>query len=492
MKKIPYIILAFVLIPLIFSSFSVSAVPEPAESIDTEKLDSAVISQMTKHGLPGVALAVIQDGEIVYQKGYGVDGNGGPMTAQTKVFIGSQSKSFTALGIAILAEQGKIEINAPVQNYIPWFKVADEQASGKITIDHLLHHTSGLSDAGYGVVLPVNTSPEDAVRSLAKANLTAPVGKEFQYFNMGYAVLSYLIELQSGQSYAEFTHENILSPLGMGSSTADPATAPDMPKGHTRLFGFSVPAKEKYPVYGVGEGWIVSNAVDMAKYVMEFQTNNSELVSDVMMKRILSPGIGSYGMGWFIYDSGTKIVHGGANQTFRTNVNIYPNRDRAFVLLTNQGYQIDHFVSSSQLTASVEAVVLGRTPPSIKQGWSVKWFGWAIGIFVLGLCVLHTRNFLSLRNWKERMSKVSKSKRTFDIAISFIIPVVINMIVIWQLSRFYGNRFNLITSFAYLRQGIPDVFILMLIGTLPDLIQGIAKIIIWNGRNRKNPALLES
>jgi len=492
MKKISSIILAIIVILLLFSASPLSAAPELAETIDTDKLDAAVISQMTKHGLPGVALTVIQNGEVVYQQGYGVDGNGDPMTPQTKVFIGSQSKSFTALGIAILAEQGKLEINAPVQNYIPWFKVADEQASGKITIDHLLHHTSGLSDAGYGVVLPHNTSPEDAVRSLAKAKLTAPLGKQFQYFNNGYSVLSYLIELQSGQSYAEFIHENILSPLGMGSSTANPATAPDMPKGYTRVFGFSVPAKEKYPVYGVGEGWIVSNALDMAKYVMEFQTNNSELVSDAMMKRILSPGIGSYGMGWFIYDSGTKILHGGANQTFRTNVNIYPNRDRAFVLLTNQGYQIDHFVSASQLSASVEAVVLGRTPPSIKQGWSVKWFGWAIGLFVLGLCVLHTRNFLALRDWKERMSKVSKSKRTFDIAISFIIPVVINMIVIWQLSRFYGNRFNLITSVAYLRQGIPDVFILMLIGTLPDLIQGIAKIIIWNGRNRKNPALSES
>ncbi|NTW43864.1 MAG: beta-lactamase family protein [Anaerolineaceae bacterium] len=481
MKK-PYFILLLAIISILFSSTFVYASPTTSDIIDTNALDAIVVGQMAKHGLPGVALAVIDNGEVIYQKGYGVDGNGDPMTPQTKVFIGSQSKSFTALAIAQLAEQGKLDLNASVQTYIPWFKVADEGSSSKITINHLLHHTSGLSDAGYGIVLPLDTSPEDAVRSLEKAKLTAPIGTRFQYFNMGYAVLSYLIELESGQSYADFVQENILTPLRMDSSTADPATMNAMPNGYTRLFGFALPAKENYPLYGVGEGWIISTAEDMAKYAIEFQSNNAMLVSEKMMKRILSPGNGYYGMGWFIYDNGTKIVHGGANQTFRTEVNLYPNRDRAFVLLTNEGHMVDHFVSASQLTSSVEAVILGKTPPSIKQGLSTRWIGWAMGIFVLGLGILHTRNFLSLRGWKERMSSVSEAKRTRDIAISFIIPVMITMIVFWQVSNFFGNRFNFISSVTYMRQGMPDIFILILIGTLPDLIQGVIKIVLWNGK----------
>jgi CubicO group peptidase (beta-lactamase class C family) len=482
MKKRLFIFMVLLLMHVMLSAPSFAAADKGSEVIDTEKLDTVVLGQMDKHGLPGVALAVIQDGEVIFQKGYGKDGNGDLMTAQTKVYVGSQSKSFTALAIAQLAEQGKLDLNATVQTYIPWFRAADEKESGKITINHLLHHTSGLSDAGYGVILPLDNRLEDAVRSLAKAKLTAPVGAKFQYFNMGYTVLAYLIELQSSRSYSEYINENILVPLGMADSTADPSTAADMPKGHTRLFGFSIPAKEGYPLYGVGAGWIVSNAADMAKYALEFQTDNPKLVSAAMMKRILSPGIGNYGMGWFIYDAGTKIVHGGANQTFRTEVNIYPGRNRAFILLTNQGYQVDHFISASQLTASVEAVVLGKTPPPVKQGWSVRWVGWAVGVFVLGLCVLHTHNFLALRGWKERISKVSAAKRTFDIAISFIIPVVISTIVFWQVSQFYGDRFRLIPSIVYMRQGMPDVFILMLVGTLPDLMQGIMKIFIWKGR----------
>jgi CubicO group peptidase (beta-lactamase class C family) len=145
------------------------------------------------------------------------------MTPQTQMLIGSQSKSFTALAIAQLAEQGKLDLNAPVQTYIPWFRVADETASARITVNHLLHHTSGLSDSGFGVVLPDDATPEQAVRSLAQAQLTAPVGSKHQYFNLGYTTLAYIIELVSGQSYADYVQAHILAPLGMDSSTADPA-----------------------------------------------------------------------------------------------------------------------------------------------------------------------------------------------------------------------------------------------------------------------------
>lgn len=480
MKKSLACLLLILFLPVLISAAYAQVLISDASTLDTAALDEVVTSQMAKHGLPGVALEVIENGQVIYQKGYGVDGNDQPMTPQTQCFIGSQSKSFTALAIAQLAEQGKLDLDQPVQTYIPWFRVADEKASARITINHLLHHTSGLSDSGYGIVLPLDTLPEEAVRSLAKAQLTASVGTKFQYFNMGYAVLSYLIELQSGQSYAEYIQTHVLSPLGMQSSTADPALAKDMPKGYTRLFGFAIPAREGYPLYGVGEGWIVSTAENMAKYAVAFQNNASQLVSDAMLRRILTPGIGSYGMGWFIYDAGAKIMHGGANQTFRTEVNLYPKSKRAFVLLTNQGHQLDHFVSANQLTNNVEDVVLGRSPEPLSEGWSVRWVGWAIGALVLGLCFLHTHNFLALRTWKERVAKLSPGKRAFDIIISFIIPVIITSVIFWQVSQFYGNRFNLISSIAYMRQGMPDIFILMLVGTLPDLTQGIIKLILWN------------
>lgn len=456
-----------------------AAAPVHASQIDFAALDSAIEAQMAKHGLPGVAVAVVEDGQIVYSKGYGTAGDGQPMTPQTQMLIGSQSKSFTALAIAQLAEAGKIDLNTPVQTYIPWFRVADEAASRRITINHLLHHTSGLSDSGYGVVLPLDTTPEQSVRSLAQAQLTASVGSEHQYFNMGYSVLSYIIEIVSGETYAGYIHNHILAPLGMDASTADPFHAPGLAQGYTRLFGFAVPMSEQIPAYGAGEGFIVSTAEDMARYATAVMQDGAGLVSPRMMQRILTPGLGNYGMGWMIYDDGAKIIHGGANQTFRTDVNLYPRNGRAFILLSNQGYQVDHFISAAQLNASVEAIVLGNTPPPVSQGWSVRWVGWGVGLFVLALGVFETRNLLSLRQWRERSRKMTPARQAWDVAVSFLIPTVILVIVFWQVSRFYGDRFNLWTNLAYFGRGLPDVFILMLVGSLPDYIQGIIKLFLW-------------
>ncbi len=461
-----------------------AAAPAAGGEIDLAALDAAVQGQMRKHGLPGVALAVVEDGEIVYLQGYGTAGRGRAMTPQTQMLIGSQSKSFTALAIAQLAEQGQIDLNAPVQRYIPWFQVDDADASRRITVNHLLHHTSGLSDAGYGVLLPNDATPEQAVHSLSSAQLTAPVGSKHQYFNRGYTTLAYLVELVSGQSYADYVQAHILDPLGMASSTAAPASTAGLAQGYTRLFGFAVPMREQTPVYGVGEGFIVSTAEDMARYAVAVMDGGAGLVSPQMMRRILMPGLGAYGMGWIIVDNGAKILHGGANQTFRTDVNLYPKAGRAFVLLTNQGHQVDHFVSAAQLTQAVEAVVLGQPAPSVTQGWSVRWIGWAFGIFVVALALFQTRNVLSLRGWRERARAMSPGKRARDVAISFVIPTAILVVVFWQVSAFYGDRFNLWTNLAYFRLGLPDVFILLLIGTLPDYAQGFAKV-RWTLADRK-------
>lgn len=454
----------------------VSAVDLAADGVDHAALDSAITSQMSKHGLPGVAVAVVEADGTVYLKAYGKDGDGAPLTVDSPMFIGSQSKSFTALAIVQLAEAGKLDLNAPVQTYIPWFSVADAEASKHITLNHLLHHTSGLADAGYAVLLPLDTNLEVAVRSLNKAELTAPIGTRFQYFNMGYSVLAYVIEQVSGESYASYIQTHVFDPLGMNSTTADPARMPVV-RGYSRLFGFAIPMQQPVEIYAVSAGYILSTVTDMAKYASAMlQPDCAGLITPEMRNLLLSPDQSTYAMGWFVVDDGSKIFHGGANEAFRSEVNLYPSRGRAFVLLTNEGHQLDHFISASQLTAAVESVVLGESPRPVTQVWSVRWIGWGIGIFVLGLVILIVRNFRDLRGWKARVKTYSRGKRIFDVAISFLIPVAITMVVLWQIGQFYGNRFNLLTSMAYMRLGLPDVCILMIIGTVPDLLQGFIKL----------------
>ena len=221
-------IFALVILVLLGGAFFWAAGPAAAQNVvdlDTAAVDALVEAQMKKHSLPGVALAITQGEEIVYLKGFGTAGGGREMIAQTPLYIGSISKPFTSLAVMQLVEEGKIDLNAPVQTYLSWFAVADEEASRTITIRNLLNHTSGLSDAGFDRILPTDISREEAVRALSEARLTVPVGKQTQYFNLNFTVLSLVVETVTGQSFEDYLQENIFDPLDMGHTHTSLETA---------------------------------------------------------------------------------------------------------------------------------------------------------------------------------------------------------------------------------------------------------------------------
>jgi CubicO group peptidase (beta-lactamase class C family) len=116
-----------------------------AGEVDTKAVDEYIENRMRLSRIPGLALAIIKDDKVIYLKGYGqADSSGRPVTPQTSFILGSITKSFTALAVMQLVEAGKVELDAPVQKYIPWFRVADPNASAQITIRQLLYQTSGL------------------------------------------------------------------------------------------------------------------------------------------------------------------------------------------------------------------------------------------------------------------------------------------------------------------------------------------------------------
>jgi CubicO group peptidase (beta-lactamase class C family) len=484
MRAISSLILACLVIAVLAGN--VTAKP-PAGELDFAAVDAYIQGQMNKHGLPGISLAVVQGDQIAYLKGYGTDGHNRPMTPQTPMYIGSQSKSITGLAIAQLAEEGKISLKDPIQKYLPWFQVADPQASAKITVGDMAHHLSGLSDAGYLVTLPDSATLEEGVRSLASAKLTAPTGSKQQYFNMGYAVLALIVQQVSGQPYEEYIQQHIFAPLEMTHSTTDPGMAREdgLSQGHSRFFGFSVPWPQSHPTYAIGDGYIISTAEDLAHYAIAIMNDGSYQGGRVLTPEnvsLLFTAEKGYGLGWFVTTS--KIWHGGANETFKTFMNLYPGKKIAIVLLINQGYMLDHYISAEQVFQGVEALVLGNSPPAISQGGSTRIIGWGILALVLALCVLHTFNFIHLRGWRERAAKMSTGKKIFEVAISFIIPTVILIVIYTQVKGFLGDRFNLTYQMVWMVRGLPDIFILMVVGSLPDYIQGIIKL-VWAVRGKR-------
>jgi len=188
---------------------------QPAE-FDPAAVDRFITQQMAAQRIPGLALAITQGEQVLYVQGYGDAGDGRPVTPQTQFLIASVSKSFTALAVMQLVEAGKIDLDAPVQHYLPEFTLADSAAASQITIRQLLNHTSGLSETTYAdLVQPQPETIAERATSLRNADPVAHPGTEYHYFNPNYGVLARVVEVVSGQRFSEYLTEHIFQPLGM-------------------------------------------------------------------------------------------------------------------------------------------------------------------------------------------------------------------------------------------------------------------------------------
>src|SRR5829696_9942045 len=211
-------------------------------------IERFVRKEMAAQRIPGLALGIVKGDRIAYLRGFGkADESGRAVTPQTPFILGSVSKSFTALAIMQLVEAGKIELDAPVQRYLPWFRVADEEASAQITVRHLLNQTSGLSTkTGRSFNGSGDTSDgalETAVRKLRSAEPTAPVGEKHQYSNLNYTTLGLIVQTVSGESYEHYVKEHILIPLNMKDSFmfVPEAQRHGLATGHEYWFGWPFP-----------------------------------------------------------------------------------------------------------------------------------------------------------------------------------------------------------------------------------------------------------
>ncbi|MCK4786361.1 MAG: serine hydrolase [Desulfobacteraceae bacterium] len=190
-----------------------------------DKVDS-IFERYTEPGSPGCALAVMKDGEIVYQQGYGLANleHNVPILPSTVFNIGSMAKQFTAFAIALLEDEGKLSYNDDFRKYLPEM----HDFGQTITIRHLIHHTSGLRGSFPELLALAEwrdtdaTTTEDVYWLLkAQRELNLRPGDEFLYVNSNYVLLALICEQVSGQSFATFCHERMFGPLGMTRSVVN-------------------------------------------------------------------------------------------------------------------------------------------------------------------------------------------------------------------------------------------------------------------------------
>ncbi len=466
---------------------------EPTNGVgDLSAVDSYLTTAMQRHNIPGLALTVTKDQQVIYAKGYGAAGDGRTVSPDMPFTIGSQSKSFTALAVMQLVEQGKIDLDAPVQKYLTWFRVADEQASRQITIRNLLQHTSGLSEFGYVENFAPDATLEMIVRDLARARLTAPVGSKFQYFNPGYSTLGLLIETVSGQSYGNYIHEHIFVPLKMAHSFSDPgeAKAAGLVQGYSQIFGFAVPLDQPFYRYDLPAGFLMSSANDMARYLMALG-NGGELEGVRVLKpenvqMLFTPNVrldNPYGFGWYIakYYGETQITHGGDSERFHTSVLILPEHKMSLVLLFNENHLLKDYNEYDTIFWSVVGMLTDHPLPA--ERLSSTFYGWgllALWFTILGLTGF---NIARLPQWRVKMMTWVPYRRWLDVFrhVLWAAVAVLAMTVIGP--AFLNRGFNWIWFTGFL----PDVALVVMTLIIGDVLQ--AGIKVWIICFKVRPAL---
>src|SRR6266487_4141290 len=446
---------------------SLTALPVAAASHagapDLTRIDAYISAQMQADHIPGVALGLVHNDQIVHVRGFGsADQGGRAVTPNTPFILASVSKSFTALATMQLVEAGKVALDAPVQRYLPWFRVADSVASARITVRHLLSQTSGLP-ASSCEPDPATMSLEQFVRGLGTVVLDRPVGSRYNYCNANYNVLGLIVQTVSGQPYGTYIEQHIFAPLQMHHSFAleQEARRDGLAQGHRWLFGVPAPF-DYYEAAAVPAGYLVSSAEDMTHYLVAQMNGgrfgSSTVLSSAGIATLHAPGVAitegegtgsSYGMGWI---NGTlagipAIWHDGAEPNFTTRLLIEPQTHWGAVLLVNANNFIPvDGVPNSALTSledGVTRLLAGQAP---QASLSLTTLYLIIDGVLVVLSAMAIFPLLRLRRWSRRFEQRQQRRPqfirlglrlTWDVAL----PVALLLLLLFFVNNFNGATF---------------------------------------------------
>jgi CubicO group peptidase (beta-lactamase class C family) len=308
-----------------------------AQSVDS-RFDE-YMNAMVRLGRFNGYVLIARDGKAVFSKGYGMANfeYDVPNTAQTKFRIASLTKSFTAMAVMMLREQGKLSLQDSVCKY-----VSDCPEIWKaVTIRHLLNHTSGISDysqlPGFMRTISVRVTKEELIASVRDKPLLFALGEKFSYSNSNYFLLGEIIERVSGQPYGRFVQENIFVPLRMMNSGYDDNSTvlKGRAVGYTKEGDVIINARYRDMSNSFSCGALYSTAEDLLLWNQALYTD--KLASKQSLGEIFEPGKGDVGYGWFIQRELNRklITQSGFTPGFAAQVFRYPDDKVCIILLNN-------------------------------------------------------------------------------------------------------------------------------------------------------------
>ena len=329
------------------------------KGMDTQSLQSRLSELIAQHKVPGAAVGVLKDGEAT-EAAAGVINldTGVEATTDTLWQIGSMSKVWTTTVIMQLADEGKLDIDKPVQTYLPGFKVADPEVSATVTLRQLLSHTSGIDGDHFQDFGRGDDCLERYVDACASLNQTHPLGKTMSYCNTGFSIAGRIIEVLTDQVWDVAMRERLFAPLGLTHTNTLPEEALlfRTAVGHISLNPGDPPTRA--PMWVLPRvcgpmGLINSTVADVLTFAKMHldggkAPDGMQVLSESSVKAMQEPQVkvpdphtlGSHwGVGWILFDWGGRKLYGHDGNTIGQSayLRVAPDANIAITLLTNGG-----------------------------------------------------------------------------------------------------------------------------------------------------------
>ena len=322
--------------------------PRPFDEIET-----FLQSLIDTGGIPGITIAITNNRDILYSKGFGVTNVDTKEKLEPKhIFhIASISKTFTATTVMQLFEKGKIDIDKPLNTYLPYFKLKDERYKN-ITIKQMLNHTSGMPDVDdyeWDKGISDEGAAERYVRSLSDSVLISEPGTEFHYSNIAFDIMADLIAKVSGIPFEKYVKENILIPLEMNESSF---YYPEIKKSLRTSPHIGNPPKVMsiYPYNRMHapSSTLNTNVLEMSHWAIANMNNgkykSTQILSPQIHSMMITPSFTankdrnvSIGLSWFMYPykGMTNYEHGGSDDGYRSLLTLIPEKEIGIIILSN-------------------------------------------------------------------------------------------------------------------------------------------------------------
>lgn len=405
--------------------------PAVAEvAVDGPAVDRFVTEYLARHGLPGAAVAVVEDGKPIHTAGYG--GPAAGFTERSPMAIGSVSKMFTAFAVLQLVDAGRIGLDDPVRQHLAEFVVGDPRGT-MITVRQLLSHTSGLPNP---TIVPPATTVEQDVARVGELSLATEPGAKYAYSNLNYRVAARLIEVVADQPFEQYLDQHVFDPLGMHDTRTvivTEAGVPGLADGHVTAYGSAVPLREMIRI-NAGSGGVISTANDLALWLAMQQhggvaADGTRVLSARLIEeaRTRQPGAGISGLGWQHSRTADplRIGHSGSLTRYSARADLVPESGIAVAVILNSYTPTREH--PYELSSGIIDLTEGRVPtvgapvPTIIDG--------ILGLITLGVIMMAVRGLLRSRRWADRRNSWSGWRYGLRLLPQLIMPVAAVIVV---------------------------------------------------------------